>query len=670
MQDARGAIHWLAMCGIAGYLTLDARPPLHGEGTLRAMTDAIRHRGPDTSGHWHDETLGVGLGMRRLAIIDVSPTGAQPMDSASGRYVLIFNGEIYNFKALRARLERDRRAPAWRGRSDTEVLLAAIDAWGLVPALQESNGMFALALWDRHASTLSLACDRFGEKPLYYGRMGTSFLFGSELKGLSAHPEWDGVIDRHALKLLLHFTYIPAPHSIIRGVHKLTPGTVATLRFGNGGGAGALEPKLAPYWSPYAMVEAGRRSPIAEGEALDEFEALFRDAVGLRMEADVPLGAFLSGGFDSTAVVAMMQAQSSRPVRTFSIGFGETGYDEAPFAERVAEHLKTDHTQLYVTARQAMDVIPLLPRLYDEPFADSSQIPTYLVAQLARREVTVALSGDGGDELFGGYRRHLVGKQLMDRMAATPPLVREAAASAIAAVGERGWDRLYNALTLGRGTRTLGDQALRLADFLSPDRTLDGYRKMVTAWPWAPNAVVGGDSRSAGPEHPAIPPGLDLVEGIMFCDLVTYLPGDILTKVDRATMGVSLEGRIPFLDPRVAEFAWRLPMSQKLGQGEGKRIVRELVYRHVPRELMDRPKSGFGVPIRSWLRGPLRDWAESLLNHAKLASGGFFDATLVRAHWAGHQSGRRNWDARLWPLLMFQAWLDEGVVPCRPDSRG
>lgn len=647
------------MCGIAGYLTIDGDPRMQAEATIRVMTDAIRHRGPDSYGTWRDERRGVGLGMRRLAIVDLSPAGAQPMISASGRYVLVFNGEIYNHRRIRARLESEHRAPNWRGHSDTEVLLAAIEAWGLIPALQESNGMFALSLWDHRANTLSMACDRFGEKPLYYGRMGGTFLFGSELKSLAAHPAWVGEIDRNALSLFTRFSYVPAPHSIYRGVRKLSPATVATLDFGDAGAP--LEPTIAPYWSARGMVEAARRSPLSNGDALEEFESLFRDAVGLRMEADVPLGAFLSGGFDSTAVVAMMQAQASRPVRTFSIGFSEQGYDEAPFAHSVARHLKTEHTQLYVTAKQAMDVIPQLPHLYDEPFADSSQIPTYLVAQLARRHVTVALSGDGGDELFGGYVRHIIAGRIASWTSMTPSVLRNAAAATIRAVGGPRWDEIYNTLTLRQTKRLVGDRALKLADFLSSRSPLAGYGKLVTAWPAAPNIVLGAESAADSIGELTIPEGLNLVEAMMFCDLITYLPGDILTKVDRATMGVSLEGRIPFLDHRLAEFAWRLPLSRKVGGGQGKRIVKEFVYRHVPRELMDRPKAGFGAPIGAWLRGPLRDWAESLLDKGKVQAGGYLDAALVTAHWEQHRSGRRNWDVRLWPLLMFQAWLDESM---------
>lgn len=643
------------MCGIAGYIAADVRPAAVADSALNAMTQAIVHRGPDSGGIWHGEAGRIGLGMRRLAIVDLSPAGAQPMASASGRYTLVFNGEIYNHKRIRAHLEREGRAPNWRGHSDTEVLLGAIDAWGLLVALREANGMFALALWDRERQTLTLACDRFGEKPLYYGRMNGHVLFGSELKALAAHPSWRGEIDRESVELLMRFTYIPAPKSIYRGIAKLCPGTLATFALG---GPGAVrEPEIEAYWSAFDMVGEARRKPLSTGDATAEFDALFRDSVGLRMEADVPLGAFLSGGFDSTAVVAMMQAQASRPVRTFSIGFSEAGYDEAPFAYRVAQHLKTEHTQLYVTPQQAMDVIPRLPMLYDEPFADSSQIPTFLVAQLARRHVTVALSGDGGDELFGGYVRHLVAERIQRWSSALPSFVRDATASAIAGIGPRRWDWLYSVATLGRGSRPIGDRAMKLARFISPPSLIDGYAQMMEAWPSDVGVVKRDGAAGEGYAYPNIPPGMNMVEAMMFCDLLTYLPGDILTKVDRATMGVSLEGRVPFLDHRLAEFAWRLPLERKVAGGQGKRIVKDFVYRHVPRALMDRPKAGFGAPIGAWLRGPLRDWGEALLDERKIEQAGYLNAALVRRCWDEHQSGRRNWDVRLWPLLMFQAWL-------------
>lgn len=647
------------MCGIAGFLS--PRKVVDPSGVIVAMTDAISHRGPDDGGHWSDRECGINLGMRRLAVVDLSAAGAQPMISECGRFVIVFNGEIYNHKSLRHELDSEGRSPVWRGHSDTEALLASIAAWGLTKALQAANGMFGLALWDRNARTLHLACDRFGEKPVYYGRAANAFVFASELKALSQYPGWNPSIDRSAVRLLTRYGYIPAPHSIFSGVRKLEPGTIATIRISSGS-TPAEDPRLERYWSARDLVERARSSPLdtGEDEALDQFEALFRDAVGLRMEADVPLGAFLSGGFDSTAVVAMMQQQSSRSVRTFTIGFSEPKYNEAPFAKDIARHLGTDHTELYVTPAEAMQVIPSLPTLYDEPFADSSQIPTFLVSQLAHRHVTVALSGDAGDELFGGYSRYFVAAKLMPGMTAAPHAVRTAAASAIRRVGSRRWDNLYQLLTLGRGKMLVGDRALKFAELLSAATRLAGYHQLVSSWQ-ASDPIVQDAQLPASllDDEGALPQGLSFIEQMMYLDLVTYLPGDILTKVDRATMGVSLEGRMPFLDPRVAEFAWRLPLSHKIGHGEGKKIVKRLVYRYVPQPLMDRPKTGFGVPVADWLRGPLRDWAESLIGYEKLSAGGFFNAGLVTAHWQQHLTGQRNWEARLWPLLMFQAWLDD-----------
>ncbi len=641
------------MCGIAGYLTLETGTQLHNHAVAKAMTDAILHRGPDSDGQWLDDTAGVALGMRRLAIIDLSPAGAQPMISKCGRYVLVFNGEIYNHKELRAELEGQGRAPNWRGHSDTEVLLAAIADWGLFAALKRANGMFALALWDREKRELNLACDRFGEKPLYYGWSGRTFLFGSELKSLATHPSWQGEVDRGAVALLMRYGYVVAPHSIYCGIAKLTPGTVATLPLGTIGA-----PSLAAYWSSFEMVADARRRPlnIGEDEAVAQFETLFREAVGLRMEADVPLGAFLSGGFDSTAVVAMMQSQASRPVRTFTIGFSEAEYDEAPFAKAIAAHLGTEHTELYVTPQEAINVIPKLPALFDEPFADSSQIPTYLVAEMARRHVTVALSGDAGDELFGGYNRYFLSDRLLPLITSAPHAIRRTMAATIDAVGSRRIDAIYKFMTLGRGHRLVGDRALKFAALLGARTRIDGYRELISAWQDAEALVLGADEPKTALDDARVPDGLNFIEQMMFLDLVTYLPGDILTKVDRATMGVSLEGRMPFLDPKVAEFAWRLPFEAKVHGGVGKRILKKLVYRHVPKSIMDRPKSGFGVPIEDWLRGPLRDWAESLLSTDAIKASGYFNPALVERHWRQHVSGERNWHARLWPVLVFQAW--------------
>ncbi len=640
------------MCGIVGVFSPAG---VHREqmlANLRAMTDAIVHRGPDDDGQWCDAELGIGLGMRRLAIVDLSPAGHQPMVSASGRYTLVFNGEIYNHKAIRAILEAQGDAPVWRGHSDTEVLLAAIAAFGLKKALEQTNGMFALALWDAQERTLELAIDRFGEKPLYYGRTKQHFLFGSELKALRVHPAWTGAIDRDAINFLLRHVYIPAPYCIYQDFKKLEPGQIVRLR------PGQLDYEYDHYWSSADMVSRGLASSlhISEDEAVNAFESLLSDSVGLRMEADVPLGAFLSGGFDSTAIVAMMQKQSARPVRTFTIGFQVHGYDEAPFAREVARHLGTDHTELYVTAREAMDVIPRLPTLYDEPFADSSQIPTFLVSQMAKQHVTVALSGDGGDELFGGYQRYFISERILPKIAKWPHGIRKLSANAIQSVGAQKWDALYRLLTLGRRPGLVGDRALKLANLIRASTLIGGYRSLISAWD-SPGDVLIRSTESILPFNDPVLSRIGFIEQMMYLDTITYLPGDILTKVDRASMAVSLETRVPFLDPRVAEFAWRLPLSMKVGEGLGKRVIRKLVYRHVPQQLMDRPKAGFGIPIEDWLRGPLRDWAEALLAPDHIKASGYFDPHLVSQLWNQHLSGKMNRHVRLWPILMFEAWL-------------
>ena len=641
------------MCGITGFLSTDARD----DAILARMTGAIAHRGPDAEGHWQDPEAGIALGMRRLAIIDPSPAGAQPMISLDGRHVLVFNGEIYNFHEIRAALERAGKAPAWRGHSDTEVLLAAISAWGLTEALKLANGMFGIALWDRRENTLSLAIDRFGEKPLYYGWMGGSFLFGSELKALMAHPAWRGKTDRQALALYLRFSYVPAPHCIFQGLRKMEPGSFAILKLDDVR-AGARDAAQGRYWSAQDAVAAAKAAPLdlPETEAVNEFEKVLSRAVKLRMEADVPLGAFLSGGFDSSAVVALMQKQSDRPVKTFSIGFTDPAFNEAPFALQVAEHLRTEHTELYVTPQQAMDVIPSLPRIYDEPFADSSQIPTYLVAQMARRHVTVALSGDAGDELLGGSARYFMSNRTLPVITGLPLPARRLASAAIRGVGADSWDRLYRALTLGTRKGRIGDRALKFADLLATPNLMEGYRALVSTWQ-KPGLLVEAAEPATALDAP-LPENLTFIEQMMLLDTVTYLPGDILTKVDRATMAVSLEGRVPFLDPNVLDFAWRLPMSYKVRGGTGKWLLRQMLYRHVPRAIMDRPKMGFGIPLNDWLRGPLRDWAQALLSPAALEDAGLASEPVLRL-WGEHLSGRRNWQGPLWTVLMYLAWKNE-----------
>ncbi len=641
------------MCGITGFL--DKVPSKSRDELARLVThmsDCIRHRGPDDEGIWCDETAGLALGFRRLAILDLSPTGRQPMLSAGERYVIIYNGEIYNHNVLRQELVS--LGHAFRGTSDTEVILAAILQWGLDAAVKRLNGMFAFALWDRSEHALHLVRDRLGIKPLYYSWVGDTFLFGSELKSLRAHPAFKGEIDRNALALYLRYNYIPAPFSIYVGIHKLLPGSILTIRSTDDPRAAAP----AVYWSARQVVEAGVANPFQgnEREATDALEALLRRSIGLRMIADVPLGAFLSGGIDSSTVVAMMQVQSSRPVQTFTIGFNEAGFDEALYARAVARHLHTDHTELYVSPEETRDVIPLLSTLYDEPFSDSSQIPIYLVSRLARQSVTVSLSGDGGDELFGGYNRYFAAPRIWNRVGWLPIAARRAIARGILSISPSTWGNW-----LARTTRlpNPADKAQKLADVIQASGISSIYQHLVSHWDRPTEVALN----SVEPGTPATDPARwaqvdDFAEQMMYMDLITYLPDDVLCKVDRASMGVSLEARAPFLDDHeVVEFAWRLPLSMKIRNGAGKWILRQVLYRHVPKAMIDRPKMGFGVPLDAWLRGPLRDWGETLLDESCLRQQGYLRPESIRQKWAEHLSGARNWQYLLWDVLMFQAWL-------------
>jgi asparagine synthase (glutamine-hydrolysing) len=616
--------------------------------------------------------MGVALGHRRLSILDLSPQGHQPMASPSGRYVIAFNGEIYNHRALRKELEcppspqpspaRRDEVVSWRGHSDTEVMLAAFERWGVEGALSRFNGMFAFALWDGREHVLHLARDRFGEKPLYYGWVADIFLFGSELKALKAHPAWRGEIDRGAVALYMRHTYIPAPYSIYRGIRKLLPAHVLSISLASGK---REMPQSRAYWSAKAVAETGVRHPFAgtEAEAVGSLDGLLRDAVALRMEADVPLGAFLSGGIDSSTVVALMQAQSTRPVKTFTIGFHEQGYNEAEHAKAVSGHLGTEHTELYVTAAEAMAVIPRLPETYDEPFSDSSQIPTFLVSKMTRQHVTVALSGDGGDELFGGYNRYFWGRDIWRKVGWMPKAARGGVARALMALSPQRWDKIFAALgpILPRRLQASlpSDKLHKLAGILACASPEAMYRRLVSFW--EPGSVVLGASEppTALTDHGQWAHIPDFTQRMMFLDLVSYLPDDILAKVDRASMAVSLEARVPLLDHRVAEFAWTLPLAMKIRDGQGKWPLRQVLYKYVPSDLIERPKTGFGVPIDSWLRGPLRHWAESLLDLARLSREGYFNPEPIQEKWKEHLSGRRNWQYQLWSVLMFQAWLEQ-----------
>ena len=608
------------------------------EDQIGRMTATLVHRGPDDSGTWTDRECGLALGFRRLAILDLTPSGHQPMVSASGRYVIVFNGEVYNFAELRKELEGP--GIAFRGGSDTEVMLAAIEAWGLEAAVRRFAGMFAFALWDRKERSLCLVRDRLGKKPLYYGWAGQTLLFGSELKALRAHRDFRAEVDRGALTLFLRHSAVPAPYCIYKGLRQLPPACLVRLT------APDAPAEPVPYWSLREVAERGMREPFSssDAEATERLDALLREAVRLRMIADVPLGAFLSGGIDSSTVVALMQAQSSRPVRTFSIGFEESGFDEAHHAQAVAKHLGTEHTELYVTAAQAQTVIPRLPDIFDEPFADSSQIPTFLLAQLTRQSVTVSLSGDGGDELFAGYLRYAETEQYWRNLSRVPAVVR------------RGIGRCMSGL--GSGTR-LGRRLGQMADifrYRTPDEL---YRRFISHWKNPAEVVIGGFEPPTACTDPARWPSAGgITERAQFIDAVSYLPEDIFTKVDRASMAASLEARTPLLDHRVVEFAWTLPRALKVRGAQGKWILREVLHRYVPRALFDRPKMGFNVPTGAWLRGPLRAWAEALLDERRLRDEGYFHPAPIRAKWAEHLSGECNWEYYLWDVLMFQAWLE------------
>jgi asparagine synthase (glutamine-hydrolysing) len=638
------------MCGIAGLLRLPVGADLAH--MARRMADMLVHRGPDDHGIWIDDTHGLALAHRRLAIVDLTPHGHQPMHSVSGRYVMIFNGEVYNHARLRSEMDASGQAPAWRGHSDTEVLLAALEAWGLAETLRRSVGMFAIAVWDREEARLHLARDRMGEKPLYYGKTAAGFAFASELKALRALDAGRPTLDRVALADYMQFGYVRAPRTVYSGWFKLPPGHVICIERT---GRPAAAPQ--PYWSPATSADRDLRVQLANSDettAVDMLQDRLKDAIGLQMMADVPLGAFLSGGVDSSTVVALMQLQSQRPVRTYTIGFHERAFDEAPFARAVAQHLGTEHTELYVSADDAKAVIPDLPAIYDEPFADSSQVPTTLVSRLTRQHVTVALSGDGGDELFAGYPRYAIAQSLWQRLRRVPRPLRQGTAAALQAASPQTWDSLISALPALKARNINGRRVHRLGRVLAARHAGELYERLLAMWQPEDQLVLG-----VAPQAPGADPWPEdgqLIERMRRWDVQHYLPDDLLVKVDRAAMSTSLETRAPLLDHRVVELAFAMPPHLLVRAGQGKWVLRQLLDRHVPRSLIERPKAGFSIPLAEWLRGPLRAWAQDLLSPALLRSEGLLNEARITAIWNEHLSGRYDRSSYLWAVLMFQAW--------------
>lgn len=641
------------MCGITGLFGPSGSSATEIGDLTGAMTRSLAHRGPDADGVFVDGETGIGLGHRRLSIVDLTAAGAQPMISADERWITVYNGELYNTEDLRREVESTGHRVNWRGHSDTEVILEAVTLWGVVEATKKFNGIFALALWDRRDRRLWLIRDRLGVKPLYWGKLPDGgLLFGSELRALRTHPRFDAALNMPAVAGYLRSACVAAPLTIYRHAWKLPPAHIMNVAAGE-------DPRLIRYWNLRDVAVAGQNSLDRRGDAevTDELEALLTDAVGRQMVSDVPLGAFLSGGIDSSTVVALMQKQSSRPVRTFSIGYHDKAFDEATHARAVARHLGTEHTELIVEPAAAQAVIGRLPDIYDEPFADSSQIPTFLVSQLARRDVTVALSGDGGDENFAGYNRYHWIDRLAGLSALVPNGVLRKTSEAIQLLSVGAWDNLLSPLPRRLRPRQVGDKIHKAAGILALESTEAMYSGMIAQWSDPRDAAPGCVEAPGVWDEPGIAADLpDRVARLRYFDMMHYLPDDILTKVDRASMAVALEARVPLLDHRVVEYAWRMPRAQ-LGSGrDSKRILRRILYRHVPAEILERPKMGFGIPFGDWIRGPLVEWAQDLLSEKSLAAAGIFDVAVIRKRFQEHVDGRRNWQNSLWTILMFQAW--------------
>jgi asparagine synthase (glutamine-hydrolysing) len=628
------------------------------------MNSAISHRGPDTSGTWTGKNSGIIFGHQRLSIIDLSVAGNQPMQSNSGRFILTYNGEVYNHLEIRRELEKDNSNTKWKGNSDTETLLEAIDFWGIEVTLKKIDGMFAFGLWDQKMRCLILARDRIGEKPLYFGWQGTGdnkvFIFGSELKALKVHPEFEGEINRDAIALQLRHNCIPAPYSIYKNIYKLLPGYYLQLKERD------LKKNLLPspkkYWSltERAIYSNNNQLRLSEADIQKDLELHLKNAVKKQMISDVPIGTFLSGGIDSSTVVALMQSQSTHPVKTFTVGFSESDYNESKYAKKIAKHLGTNHTELYVSSKAAIDVIPKLPTIYDEPFSDSSQIPTFLVSQLAKQHVRVALSGDGGDELFCGYNRHIMNKKFSNIFRFMPLVFRKILSNRIKSISTQKWNRFSKLMPGLNHYAKFGDKIHKAADLLNTRKLSDIYYMLCSHWQNPDKVVI--NSQEPGTFLTKFKPELKELNSqqqMMALDFITYLPDDILTKVDRAAMASSLETRVPFLDHKLIEYVWKIPHSLKFRNGNGKWILKKILNQYVPKNLTERPKMGFEIPLGSWLCGPLRDWAENLLNEKRLKQEGYFNPKLIRDKWTEHLSGKKNWQYDLWDVLMFQAWIEE-----------